>query len=282
MSPTHWLVRAARIPVRYLESAKRASGNRPLFDAVERYCMFIGYPRSGHTLVGALLDAHPETVVGFEQAAMQHVRFGFDRDRLYQMLLDSALRGGATRWVSGEYRYHVPGQWQGRFERLRVIGDKQAEGATLRIRRWPALLNRLERLVGGPRFIHVIRNPFDNITTIAMRAAGAGRPDLGTATERYFRLCETVRAIGERVAPAHVHTVRHEDFVMDPKQRLADLCGWLRLESSPDYLEACAAIVRSSPHPSRLRLPWDDARKRAVTERMAAFEFLRGYTFGDP
>jgi len=30
------------------------------FDAVRTFCLFIGYPRSGHSLVGSLLDAHPD------------------------------------------------------------------------------------------------------------------------------------------------------------------------------------------------------------------------------
>ena len=28
------------------------------YDTVSRYCMFIGYPRSGQTLVSAMLNAH--------------------------------------------------------------------------------------------------------------------------------------------------------------------------------------------------------------------------------
>jgi hypothetical protein len=243
--------------------------------------MFIGYPRSGHTLVGALLDAHPEAVIGHEQAAMQHVYFGFDRDRLYQMLLDSSARGGATRWISGEHRYHVPGQWQGRFERLRVIGDKQAEGATLRIRATPSLLSRLTSLVRRPRLIHVVRNPFDNITTMAVRASRNGPLDLDAAIARYFRLCETVQWIGHEVERTQLHTIRHEDFVDDPAKSLRRLCEWLGLEPSRQYLDDCAATVRTSPNPSRLKVPWDGDRKRVVQERMAAFDHLVGYDYGD-
>ena len=149
------LSRAARIGIRYVTSSKRSRENRLLFDSIESYCMFIGYPRSGHTLVGALLDAHPRAVIGFERAALMHVHAGYDRDRLFQMLHDSSESGGAARWISGEYRYHVPGQWQGRYDRLQVIGDKQAEGATLRIRARPWLLGRLQDLLEN------LRNSYD-------------------------------------------------------------------------------------------------------------------------
>jgi hypothetical protein len=33
--------------------------HRASFAHVESFCMFIGYPRSGHTLIGSILDAHP-------------------------------------------------------------------------------------------------------------------------------------------------------------------------------------------------------------------------------
>jgi hypothetical protein len=30
------------------------------------FCLFIGYPRSGHRLIGALLDAHPDVAIAHE------------------------------------------------------------------------------------------------------------------------------------------------------------------------------------------------------------------------
>ncbi|KAJ7371717.1 hypothetical protein OS493_023052 [Desmophyllum pertusum] len=37
-----------------------------LYDGVETFVMFIGYPRSRHSLVGAILDAHPEIIIPHE------------------------------------------------------------------------------------------------------------------------------------------------------------------------------------------------------------------------
>ena len=44
----------------YLASMPQGSDDRALFDDLKTYCMFLGYPRSGHSLIGALLDAHPD------------------------------------------------------------------------------------------------------------------------------------------------------------------------------------------------------------------------------
>ena len=35
-----------------------------MFDDLKAFVMFVGYPRSGHSIVGALLDAHPHLTVG--------------------------------------------------------------------------------------------------------------------------------------------------------------------------------------------------------------------------
>ena len=95
------------------------------FDNVETFFIFVGYPQSGHTLVGSLLDAHPEIVCGHELSVLKYVRIGFSKKQIFCLLnhrSQSFTRGG-RRW-SG-YIYNVPGQWQGRSDRARIIEDKK-------------------------------------------------------------------------------------------------------------------------------------------------------------
>ena len=47
-----------------------------MFETIQLYCMFVGYPRSGHSLVGTLLDAHPDIVIAHELDALRHIRAG--------------------------------------------------------------------------------------------------------------------------------------------------------------------------------------------------------------
>ena len=60
---------------------------RGTYDSIGIYCMFIGYPRSGHTLIGASLDAHPNVILGHEMDALKYVIKGESRDKLYSRLL---------------------------------------------------------------------------------------------------------------------------------------------------------------------------------------------------
>ncbi|MGH7966379.1 MAG: sulfotransferase, partial [Candidatus Binatia bacterium] len=73
----------------YLSIAQESRNEAPLFSQIETYCAFIGYPRSGHSIVGAMLDAHPQAVIAHEMGALHYVQVGFDRLRLYHLLLQN-------------------------------------------------------------------------------------------------------------------------------------------------------------------------------------------------
>ena len=151
------------------------------FDTVERFCLFIGYPRSGHSLVGSLLDAHPDVVLAHELDALKYVAAGYRRKQLYWMILrrDAEFTRSGRRWTG--FDYAVEGQWQGRYERLQVIGDKKGGVSTFRLGARPELLDRLRRVVGAEvRLIHVVRNPFDNIATMSRR--GEAHPGRGKSS----------------------------------------------------------------------------------------------------
>ena len=61
--------------------------NRRTFRDVERFFFMIGYTNSGSTLVGTLLNAHPEVVVAQEADCFRYVRPGITRNTLYAMLI---------------------------------------------------------------------------------------------------------------------------------------------------------------------------------------------------
>lgn len=271
---------AARLAWDYVRATRASRRSAPLFEEVETYCTFIGYSRSGHSVVAALLNAHPEVVMAHEVGALKYLYVGFGRQRLYWLLLQSARRGHSIG-RGGGYTYEVPTQWQGRFRRIRVIGDKHGEDTTCRLEADPWLLGRLRGTVGVPvRFIHVYRNPFDNISTMARRQAhGGATPDLEAATDRYFRLCAANAQIKERLGAEEVVDVRHEAFVEEPEAHLNRLCRGLGLTPSATYLEDCACIVRDAPSKSRHKVTWTPVLRRRIEHRMEAFAFLSSYAF---
>jgi hypothetical protein len=243
---------------------------------VARYVTFVGYPRSGHSLVGALLDAHPAIVIAHEQDALEQVEAGADRHAIWAAILANSRRYADNGRQWEQYAYAVPGQWNGRFRELHVIGDKKGGRSTLRLADKPGLLDALRTTMQVRcQFIHVIRNPYDNISTIARRGGGG----LADASDDYFRRCEHVRAIRARVPAEDWCDVRHEVLVADAAGELRRLCAFLGEACDDAYLRDAAAIVFASPHRSRAEAPWTPALVDAVRVRMGDFAFLRDYAF---
>ena len=99
--------------------------------------MFIGYPRSRHSLVAALLDAHPEIIISDEYDVLRNWRRKFQSSILIQKNLQKYLLFYELHQLSTKqalfrakssfqtenvsYNYHVPGLWQGGYQnRIKV------------------------------------------------------------------------------------------------------------------------------------------------------------------
>ncbi|MBW3641790.1 MAG: sulfotransferase [Actinobacteria bacterium] len=264
------------------EAVRIGVAERRHFDEVETYCMFIGTGRSGHSLVGSLLDAHPDAVIAHELDALRYFGARFPRRLVYAQILQNdrefTRRGRRARL---DYAYSVPNQWQGRYRRLRLIGDKKGGRSTRRLRDDPALLDRVRAAVKVDfRVVQVARNPFDTISTMFRRSGDPSRGiTLETKIEHYRSLCRTLAIAGERLAPSEKFELRHEDFVTTPRRWLAELCAFLGLEADDAYLADCASILFTSPRQTRGDAPWTPEAIARVDETIAAYPFLAGYSF---
>ena len=95
---------------------------RRRFRDLEAFCLFVGHPRSGHSLVGALLDAQPDAVIAHELDALGFVEAGErSRARLLALCVERnrwfAARG--AQW--NEHAYRVDGGWQGACRQCRHV-----------------------------------------------------------------------------------------------------------------------------------------------------------------
>lgn len=258
------------------EARHSAPAHAAAFDAVRTYCMFIGYPRSGHSIFGSMLDAHPDTIIAHELNALRFVTAGCTRLELFDLLLRNSreFTEVGRRW--GDYDYKVEGQWQGRYRRLHIIGDKKGGTSTYMIGADPGLLDRLLQLVAMPvRFVHIVRNPWDNIATIARKDTH----DMKQAIRFYFGLCRTNAEIIARLGAEQVLTLRHESLFTDTAGALVSLARFLDLEPDEGWMSACAAIVAEKPSGSRESVQWGPAALAAVEKHQQQFEFLQGYDF---
>jgi hypothetical protein len=262
-----------------LRAVRQARAYRGELAAIRTTALFVGYPRSGHSLVGSLLDAHPNAAVAHELNMLRLVRAGFSRDQVLATLLARAhFPTGESYWPSS-YDYRVPGGHQGRWDEPRLVADKKGPGTTRLLEARPGLLDKLRRLTGLPvRLVHVVRNPFDTMSTM-LRRRGTG--NLPTIVDDWFSLADGVLAIRTRLAAEEWVPVRYEALLAAPEPSLGELCERLGLRVDQPYLEACASIIWPSAKRTREDAPWTDDLIADVQARFARYDFLDGYTFDD-
>jgi len=256
------------------------------FQDARTLCLFLGHNKSGTSLLGSLLDAHPDAVVADDMDVLRFVEAGFSQKQICHVLANGArrdfLKGRVTARRVQAYSFLVPGQWQGRYRRAQVVGDSTSGSTTRRLAQDPALLDRVRQVAsqaamgeGAARFLLVVRNPFDPISYIMVR----GRRSFANAIDHYFTNCAAVAALRRRIAAEDVLTVHYEAVVASPAAQLARVCGFLGLEAGEAYLAACRSVVHPSPERSRERVVWEPRWRREVEERMRAYDFLQGYSF---
>ena len=273
---------------------------------VERLMLTIGYNRSGSSLLGQLLNAHPEIVVAHELYLLQKLRAlrfvptPSARGRATRLILerDREFERERSRLQSG-YSYAVNGLWQGRYSRLRVIGDKGSPSAAREIgTHGTECLDELRRARLPARFLFTVRNPYDIIASRVLNASrrldNADIPPLRdyapTDSERIAVSEENVRwfiDLSENLSRAlaalreeDVLPTRYEDFIASPRESLRQICAFLGVSEDERYLDACAAFTLQNPNRTRLKVRWTDAQIARIADAIEKYAWLAGYNFG--
>lgn len=273
---------------------------------IKKFVFFVGYPRSGHSIVASMLDAHPNVVIAHEynlfpqwqNAPMKHKERIFLYNALYKNSAESALSGWRSELKSVKgYTLGVDYPWQGGFTQLKIIGDKS--GATTsnffekNTQVFMEIVENLKKTTGVPiHVIHVVRNPYDMISTRLLYADGGKKfklpatkerkhcntYGLGYHTNRTFHIVSHVQRILERTNLS-VLEVHHADLIRDPRGTLSMMGRFLNLPFPNDYLEACMRKVYTKPSKTRLLVSWPENMIEKVYHLMKPYRFLWRYSF---
>ena len=277
---------------------------------VEKFVFFVGYPRSSHSVIGSLMDAHPNMIVAHEcnifvKWRRMHLN---NRQRLYTVLYNNSYRNAYTsrgwrssRRVHKGYTLDVSGGWQGRFTKLKVIGDKSGGQASKRYKNSPAMFvdayHQLQKTVGVPvRAIHVVRNPYDMISTeVLYWRSNFNRPHLiklnATEEHKYsnikslaFHIDRTLALMKSaqtmiRDCNLTVLEIHNVDFVHNPRDTMQRVCDFLDLECSEDYLQLSSNKAYTSVSRTRLLVEWPNNQRKRVFAEMHKYPSFKQYTF---
>ena len=169
-----------------------------------------------------------------------------------------------TDLLQGKYEDHVD-----------VIGDKFGGGVskdfTAHSEAFVDTLRELRKTLDIPIYtIRVVRNPFDNIATIALYNSLGSRTsfkdfskrkrnfhhpfDLNSTTRLYFQLytaSEQVVSLVDKAVDVHC-----SDLITNPREEIVKLCKFLDIECSEDYISKCVSHVFTEESHTSALIGW--------------------------
>ncbi len=257
------------------------------FKDIRIILLTIGFPRSGSSLLGYLLTAHPNMVVADEALhPEQNIRLHSNLDKIFNQILerDYEVLLKAHIWLklkkisfntirtedrAGRYIL-IHNQYQGRFGQLKVIGEKHSEQNTrdLSTNTLKTLTKRLEKKTSHLKFIFTVRNPYDMYSTSKR---------YGSTINEFLRYCVQSEELAEKIDPQDIFYSKHEDMVANPRSQLAKICDFLQVPASSDYLDDCASVVNKETHKSRFERNWTKEEKQTIASLIEKYDFFSGY-----
>lgn len=269
---------------------------------IEKFVMFLGNGRSGSSILGTLMDAHPHVIIAHQ---MLNNGLNFEnplsKTSLFNKLYSHSIYDAhqVRRFMKKGYTLGISGLWQGKYDNyIEVIGDKcggpliasYLEDKEKFIRNYKLL----EQTILIPiRFIKPIRNPFDMIATVALvRQFGKyGKMKAKNVTKRLEN--ETIlRYIdytleffdgGEELIQLfgrdNVLDVHNCDLIDDPWGSIARIFQFLEVQASEHYLNVSSASIFKSVSKSRNLMVWTPEQIEMVERRIKKYDALSRYSF---
>jgi hypothetical protein len=247
-----------------------------LFAGVQNYVLFVGHPRSGHSVVGSTIDAHSNAFISHRLDSLKYLQAGQTLPEVFYLIYKNSQRFAKTQRKLTAYRYPVANGWQGRADKLQVIGDQEGRWTSLRLMdNTHQLREQLEPSNIGLRLINVVRNPYDNIATWSMRSGMS----LQKSTETYFGFCRNVEAIRQQSSEHEFLRIYHERFVDDFPEQFHRIFQFLNMEADDDLLQGCQTMVYKKSHISRHKVKWNTVLLDRIATALAKYPYLSGYNF---
>lgn len=249
---------------------------RPDLARLTTWSGFVGFPRSGHSVVGNLLNAHPDVLFCDELNALAYVRAGASLDQMVALTVFQERIYARRGRNKTEFSFAVPNQHQGRIRHLRVLGDSRARTTAHILATDPGVADRIRNGFGlRLRLIVHVRNPFDMVATSVRRR------DLPTdsAIQQIEACAEALDRCLAHLPADELRPQRHEDFLAEPAAALSAICRHVGIEPYESYLADCVSILFPASRRTRDALSWSREAKVRIEAMIERYSFFVGYSF---
>jgi hypothetical protein len=252
------------------------SGNRDRF-CPSRFALVVGNARSGTTIVGSIIDCHPNMLCANETRASAKFWDNLSKPDIIQELINNSEANLQSSRPSSGYVYGIETSTK-HFEDINVIGDKIWNPALLLLHGNQNLLQRLAETLGCEVVIvHCVRHPFDVIATMHHRSGAS----LLNRTRWYFMHCEAAQAIIER-SDFKFYTVFHERLIAHPEIEIQMIYRFLGHDMPGEIIDRIKRVLLPSPKKTRETVDWPLVVVDEIESQMKRFRFLDQYAGEGP
>lgn len=237
---------------------------------------FCGYPRSGHTLVAAILNANPNCMISNQlniYSDISNILSNLEYIKSYSLRPET--------WKNTTQIPHVPKQ------EITVIGDKTGHRTVLELEKNPQKLGVFKSLMDVPvKWIHVVRNPYDNLATwgrlnyinkLKKDSKAKQHKELDLVIQKYRALNEVIRKLRRS---EDVLTVHHEFLITRMHNTLEEMANFLEISFDPVWRDNVRNVVWKKPRITRGQVKWNRIQRKAVKDIIEKCDWLEGYEFG--
>jgi len=227
----------------------------PKFD--KKLLLFIGSPRTGSTLLGQIINYHPNCLVAnefrllnkiiveeknfklslkrLERYALKQFYKGLENDKKYGKVLHVYQK----KWKNFEYLAKEP---EFKKQEIKLIGDKKAGGNIQVINEYPNETKFFFEKIKQLYFIQIIRNPVHAAVSLMNSHA---YENFEKAVNHILQ--QTVRAIEfSRQPNINYYSLYYEDLMEEPELEIRNIFNWLNIDVQDSWLKKIKEIISSS------------------------------------
>ena len=251
-----------------------------------RHCLFIiGFPRSGNSFLGQLINAHRQALIANEGRVFALLEKYPERNLLFRYLLtlDAKLgnrnyqklaRLGGTRHEHVDQNLFFEKGHQGKNDNLLLIGNSKAAGLTHYLFEHGDFLKDFTNTFSlGLKIVLLVRHPASMIKSYHKRTGATLEEAL-----HYYRVTagKLQSILDSGKLPAEPYFVCYENFMADLDGSCSGLMNYLGLPCGPPELE----IFRSNRKldaPLDARIVIDDSLQARIAELIGEHGFFEPY-----
>jgi len=255
----------------------------------------IGCPRSGNTLLGCILNKHPDLVVILEN----HTFYSLNRltqKRVRETSCDpiealvSQFIEGRVNWIQDHTSLELEkdeliSSLRKKYGSVQEVDWAELIDTFMRIlaerikpdyKRWGDKtprnvgdLQSIEQFFPGAQIVYIYRDPRDVVTSLSKESFDHASDDPLTCAQvvrYYWRVYESEKS---KIDPQRLYEIRYESLVEQPEQTLRKLCDFLELDFTRDLLQDGDPKLRR-------RLGWRDYKGWEAIEPQPSSERKTG------